>query len=439
MSMRNATASWSGYSHQGLVGILVALREIRRLIAEGKQNEFNIHYLEYENNEDVAIVKQAPGAPKDLISVHQVKAYYSQGHLLSTYKSVFTGAPIYQYHTNGKVMKDVDGKKIETGNYEPGQWCSRLNYLHTVENIGNWPTSDFSSVGGNPFNINRYEYDTNIFHCGTDEITQYIISELNSSDFHNNNEGLSSMALQRISFELDSKIRFEHANKDSKEVYEIIFSFQEIMDLIISTEDVQSNNIYICRKLFFDIYMDFKINSELDEEKLDQIEKLICEIYESFSDVEFLLFVQRLSLNRKQANQTNTHSIFSEDGLRQVFYEVLFEVSTIYPEVNKVDLTVFYKTFGYVLTTIIDDKKYDKEVVKNIVTNMQSQSIHWERTSLINREINGKFHELNSDIFDIPKDQDSDDEFTKFMYYNGFTELICRETAKKNIINGITN
>jgi len=439
MSNRNATASWSGYSHQGLVGILVALKEMRVLISEDRQTEFDIHFLEYENNEDVAIVKQAPGAAKDLISVHQVKAYYSQGHLLSTYKSVFIGAPIYQYGDDGKVMKDVNGRKIETGTFEPGQWCSGLNYLHTVENIGNWPTTDFSSVGGNPFNINRYEYDTNIFHCGTDEITQYIISELNSSDFHNDNEGLSSMALQRISFELDSKIRFEHANKDSKEDYEIIFSFQEIMDIIFSTEDVQSNNIYICRKLFFDIYMDFKINSALDEEELDQIEKLICEIYESFSDAEFLLFVQRLSLNRKPSHQTNTHSIFSEDGLKQVFFDVLFEVTTIYPEVIKDDCILVYKSFKYILTSIIDDKKNEKKVVQNIVDNLQSQMIRWESTSLINREINGKFHELNSDIFAIPNDLDPDGEFTKFMYYNGSTELICRETAKKNLINGITN
>jgi hypothetical protein len=439
MSNRNATASWSGYSHQGLVGLLVALKEIRRLIAEEKQYEFDIHYLEYENNEDVAITKRVSGLPVQLLSVHQVKAYYSDGHLFNSYKSVFKGSPIYQRESDGKLSKNAQGNKIETGNFESGQWCSGANYLHVVENVNNWPLSDFTSVGGNPFNINRYEYDTNIFHCGTDEITQYIMNELNSSDFHNNNEGLSSMALQRISFELDNKIRFEHANKDSKEDYEIVFSFQEIMDIIFSTEYVQSNNIYICRKLFFDIYMDFKINSALDDEELDQIEKLICEIYESFSDAEFLLFVQRLSLNRKPANQTNTHSIFSEDGLKQVFFDVLFEVTTIYPEVNKDDYILVYKSFKYILTSIIDDKKNEKKVVQNIVDNLQSQSIRWESTSLINREINGKFHELNSDIFAIPNDLDRDDEFTKFMYYNGSTELICRETAKNNLINGITN
>ena len=122
-----------------------------------------------------------------------------------------------------------------------------------------------------------------------------------------------------------------------------------------------------------------------------------------------------------------------------MFFDVLFEVTTIYPEVIKDDCILVYKSFKYILTSIIDDKKNEKKVVQNIVDNLQSQMIRWESTSLINREINGKFHELNSDIFAIPNDLDPDGEFTKFMYYNGSTELICRETAKKNLINGITN
>lgn len=439
MSSRNATASWSGYSHQGLVGILVALREIRRLVSEDKQDQFNIHFLEYENNEDVAISKEEIDLSKELLSVHQVKAYYSQGHLLSTYKSVFTGAPIYQIEADGKLSKDNNGKKIETGNYQTGQWCTGLNYLHIVENIGNWPLTDFSSVGGNPHDIKRFEYNTDTFYCGTDQIGEYILEELKSVDFHRNNDGLASMALKRLSFELDKKIRYEHATKDSKEDYEIIFSFQEIMDIIYSNIDVQANNTYVCRKLFFDLYIDFKKQSTLDEEQLDQIEQIIFEVYDSFNDEDFLLFIRRLSLNRKPTNQTNTHSIFNEDGLKQVFFEILFEVSTIYPEVNKDQLILAYNSFRYILTTIIDEEKKAKEVVQYILNNLESQSLLWEKTSLINKEINGSFQELNPDFFDIRKNDEKAKDFTKFMQYNGSTELICRDTAKNNLTNGNTN
>lgn len=244
MSNRNATASWSGYSHQGYVGIFVSLRDMRKLISEGKQDEFDLHFLEYENNEDVAISKQRAGATKELLSVHQVKAYYSQGHLLSTYKLVFTGAPIYKLDADGKLSKDSEGKKIETGNYESGQWCDSENFLHTVENINNWPiNNDFSSVQGNPNNIKRFEYSPNVFFCGTDQISNLIITELISDDFHTGNHGAAGMSLKRITFELDLKIRNEHATKDSKSNYEIRFSFKDLLDIIHDSKDISQNEV----------------------------------------------------------------------------------------------------------------------------------------------------------------------------------------------------
>lgn len=63
-----------------------SFERMRSLILANLQNEFDFHFVEYENNEDVAISKQLANTPKELISVHQVKAYYSQGHLINTYK-----------------------------------------------------------------------------------------------------------------------------------------------------------------------------------------------------------------------------------------------------------------------------------------------------------------------------------------------------------------
>lgn len=439
MSNRNATASWSGYSHQGLVGILVAIKEIRRLIIEDRQNEFGIHFLEYENNEDVAISKEVMGSIKELLSVHQVKAYYSQGHLFNSYKSVFTGAPIYQREADGKLSKDNDDKKIETGNYDPGQWCNGLNYLHVVENIGNWPSTDFSLVGGNPNNIKRFEYNANIFHCGTNQIDGYIIDELRSVDFHADNEGLASMALNRLCFELDSKIRSEHATKSAKSEYEIKFSFEDLIEIINSNIDVSTNDIYICRKLFYDSYHEAKKNSSLDVTELPEIDKLIDQVYHGFSDDDFLLFIRRLSLNRNPKHQNNTHSVFNPDGLKQVFFKLLLNLSNIYPEIIKEEFTLHYSSLRYFLTTIIDETDEAKEVVQNILTNLDSHKLLWEKTFLINKEINGSFHELNPDFFDIRKREDKEKDFKEFMQYNGSTSFVCRDTAKTNLTNGNNN
>lgn len=440
MSNRNATASWSGYSHQGLVGILIGLREMRRLISIDKQNEFNIHFLEYENNEDVAITKQTLGTTKELLSVHQVKAYYSQGHLINTYKSVFTGAPIYEKNSDGKYQKDAQGNKIETGTFEPGQWCENDNFLHVVQNVTNWPTNnDFSSVGGNPFSIRRFEYNTDLFHCGTNEISQFIITELVSTDFHAENEGAATMTLKRLTFELDLKIRTEHATKDSKNDYEIKFSFEELFRIIHDTVDVLHNDSYICRSIFYDCYIDALKNSTLPDDDLFEINEVLMQIYNGFSDDEFLLFIRRLSLNRNSKHQNNTQSTFNQDGLEQVFFYLLLSLPNIYPEVVKEEFTLHYSSVRYILTTIIDEKNKAKKVVENILTNLDLHKLLWEKTFIINKEINGSFHELNPDFFDIRKQEDKEKDFTEFMQYNGSTTFVCRDTAKTNLTNGNTN
>ena len=51
MSERNATASWSGFSHQGLVGIYVALKELQTVRA----CDYERYFIDYEKKEDFAI------------------------------------------------------------------------------------------------------------------------------------------------------------------------------------------------------------------------------------------------------------------------------------------------------------------------------------------------------------------------------------------------
>ena len=80
---RNATASWSGFSHQGQVGILIALRELQK---DGIDKDNT--YVQFEKHEDVAIFIAKKPQP-EFVSVHQVKAYYSDGsEKKNKYKSV---------------------------------------------------------------------------------------------------------------------------------------------------------------------------------------------------------------------------------------------------------------------------------------------------------------------------------------------------------------
>ena len=81
---RNATASWSGYSHQGNVGLLITLRKIRTLGGDGLEG----FHIEYETQEDVKLVRAA-----EVIEVHQVKAHVN-GDTIGVYTGDFIGVEL---------------------------------------------------------------------------------------------------------------------------------------------------------------------------------------------------------------------------------------------------------------------------------------------------------------------------------------------------------
>ena len=80
---RNAAPSWSGYIHQGKVGFLVALRQLRQCIENGIEN-FEGYTIRYENAEDFDIV----GNEEQVLSRHQVKAYIN-GNEREDYSDLF--------------------------------------------------------------------------------------------------------------------------------------------------------------------------------------------------------------------------------------------------------------------------------------------------------------------------------------------------------------
>lgn len=401
-SNRNATASWSGFSHQGQVGILIALRELQK---EGLDKEKT--FVQFEEREDIAVYIQSDEENVDnrYLSVHQVKAYYSNGsHRKSTYSPVLNNT-------------------FAEGEYK---------FLHTTTEITDWDTSTTQ----NNNEIERYEYDENIFHCNTTEIEDFIKIELEA--LIGENRGKIESAIKRLTYQLDLKIRNKHKKKH-KHLFDIKFSLLEIKEIVFDDSEFVFKEIFDCRKLFYDIYIESLEFSTLENSELKIIENLIVEIYHTLSDEEFFYFTQRLSLSRNPNHINLTQSTFNEDGLRQVFFKLLLNIPNEIPKLNKDELTILYSKYQFVLTTIIDEKNDAKRVVKNIINNLDSQLLLWESTSIINKEINGTFHELLPEFFDIRNKEEKTEDFKKFMEYNGSTSFICRETAKEKLTNEDTN
>jgi len=399
MSNRNATASWSGYSHQGQVGLLVALRTIQ---IPGL--DLATHFLQYETHEDVAIYVQPVGGIKTYLSVHQVKAYYSNGNnLKSKYNDVLNGA------------------------FEPGN----QRFLHVVVDVTDWDTSTITNTN----NVIRYTYEPNRDYCDTTEIEEYIRIELRK--FHGANEALVTSALHQLTFQLDSKIREEH-KKATKALFNIQFSLQEINDWARNINLFATNELFTSRKLFYESFKDIIASETILQERIDEITDNIIKPIYGLSDNNFLLFLQRLNLNEKPQSLNLSQVYYNQAGLKQVFFRMLIDVVDTSPTIN--ENTVKYKATddpdNYVLTAIIDEDRDKLTVVENIINNLKSQNLLWENHALINRNISGKLIDLNPKINEVLEGEAKAEEHNKFMSFTQGTKLVNREDAIQKLNNG---
>lgn len=226
---RNATASWSGYAHQGKIGLLIALRRINSL--HGTNSNLAEYSLEYETQEDAKISHQG-----SVLEVHQVKAY--------------TAASTIGSYTEALMAFES---------------CAGQNYLHSICEITNW--NNLSSAQ-NPSLVDRYPYTTAYDYCPLDAIDSYIDSEIftllsNRGHQQSTNNGWRENAFQEFLATLDEKIRFEHQHHNLN-TYNINFTLLEISDIIISPPAKFRSKLWAIRKKLYEQYLTFIDHLELN-------------------------------------------------------------------------------------------------------------------------------------------------------------------------------
>ncbi|MES2131213.1 MAG: ABC-three component system protein [Bacteroidota bacterium] len=399
MSDRNATASWSGYSHQGQVGLLIALRKLQEAGLD-----LNNHYVQFETHEDVAIYSEQPGGAKTYLTVHQVKAYYSATNIYkSTYNSVLNNA-----------FEDGDEK-----------------YLHTASEITDWDTS----TTANNNNVLRYEYSAAKYHCGTTEIETFIKAEL-TTILSPVAQAIIDNAYLRLSFELDHRIRQEH-QKAHKHLFDIKFSLHEINQLIRSDEIFTKKEIYDCRKLFYDTYIEIIRTENLTPERINSIHTSIIGQINALDDGKFRLLLQSMNLHRTPNQLKQSQVYYSQDGLKQVFFRMIIDIidtnPTLIENVIKYDKNTEPNKF--VLTAITDEERDKLTVIENILTNLQSQNLLWESHSLVNKEIEIELVQRNPAINAVATAEEKEDDKNKFMSFTN-SKLVKREDALAKLNNG---
>lgn len=374
MCERNATASWSGYCHQGQVGLLIALRKIQEV-----PDELDSHFIEFETREDAAIYKLSNGVDKDYLSVHQVKAYYSEN---SDKKYKYT-----------KVLN------------EPFQ-ASGNDYLHTAVEITDWDTSTVTNTNG----VERFAYATGIYHCATNEIGSYIRAEL--LKMLGDDQGRVTSALHHLTFALDCKIREEHRKAD-RTLFDISFSLAAIDAVARDITAFHISKIYEARRDFSDLYAERIKSATCDQAHIDNISATILEPIYQMPDVEFMAFLQRLNLDVKQEKGESLNHLFNMQGFRSVFFKSLMKVIAVIPAID--DNVVKYQKAGnpekFVISTITREAEEAGVVVEHILKNCVSQNIFWDNHAIVNHAISGSLEELNPSIMHVVNPPDQQDRF----------------------------
>lgn len=346
---RNATSSWSGYIHQGKVGFLVALRQLRQCIEAGVSYEE--YSIRYENAEDFDII----GNEGQVLSRHQVKAY-TDGTSRERYSTLFNiqkrDYREVTYKNGKKVWKEeiieegfqihsFDGKgKMKSVDVNPDS-----RYVHVIVDVIDFNLSEdeYLKKDGrrkkythNDSCIQLYPYDRgkNICYCplsqddSNDKIRDYCITEikeilmLKRSSLKDNSSHLYQAYLRFVGSLLDHSIGKAHSESYFPEI-----SFREIIDLI--TEKVPKDEVYEMKntltysweKYHLDYIDDISVD---DFEKMDTIIKHLL----SMSKEDFLNFSKMVLPDGKQ-NETLS-KLFNNSVLENIFY-VLLEKTKDFP------------------------------------------------------------------------------------------------------------
>lgn len=381
MSNRNATASWSGYSHQGKIGILIALKKINELNLEWDEE----YILDYEQQEDVRLKLNGRA-----IEVHQVKAR-SSGDTIGTYISALN-------------------------NFEH---CEGENFLHTIVEVRNWNNLTEEQ---NEHGVERFDYGNGQLYCALNEIQEKIIDEIRSillaeEDERANNPYYLNHIYDYLLGEIDDLVRRAHNDKSNHPR----ISLYDLLQLVINNPDEKSSELFNLRKKLYTEFEQYVYDLDysgdpIDDNQLIIIRNKIEEIY-CLSDIEFEQFLRNINPHKtggKKINHLNGDDFFSSNSFSSVFLVVLQDVVDKELNTNSNQVPHYYKEKNYVLTTINDDERRMAGHAREVVHNRDVDFSEFETDYLITEKFSGKLAEIVKPNKRIEPDNHGKGDFQKF-------------------------
>lgn len=411
MDARNATASWSGYLHQGKVGIFLGLTEIAKLL---KNNPNGVNYsnlqnweIEYESAEDIDIKNNGK-----VVSRHQVKAYATAKYpndykdVLSVLEYEFKSGNCGETKIKTKGFRICEFNGITPGNIEVDK---DNRYLHTItETAGfclnktdfnnQYPSSNFVP---NPNNIKLYKYPDGNYFCeflkdegnrkvkdtSKDKIKEFCLDKIDEIAKIKNITVEKEKIYYTILDKLDAEIRLKHFK--GKMWYPII-KFVEIEELI-NINPIERDLIAPIREAFCNVCGDVINEQQYTDKQIENVNNIVEEIY-SLSNEKFVKFLKDINPNETVIGDIETvddiAKLIKIDSLKDIFYFCLVEVEN---EPYNLTKRGYEKDGGYLLTKINRRSNMISVVINEILTNPSTTRGIFEKRYLINGQIDGKY------------------------------------------------
>ena len=306
---RNAVSSWSGYNHQGKVGIFLAIRELKKLT--DAREDYSKYKLIFEKNggEDVDICYSTA-----VVSRHQVKAK-KDGKYPNDYANVRT----------------INSENCRTG-YQILGTTNQDRYLHVICEVNGWDMdkSTFKkSYSGakyvpNKSKVQLYTYPDGEKYCNLvggriSPIDDFCIADIKEILKHSNitlsnDEDHIEETLLEIN-ELVSR-RISKAHNAGKGVYPVIY-FQELNKIITSTEKRQRQSIRRAKNLFA-LYWNENLDNDADNTVINEILNLA---EDDFENLLIDLHPDGKILDLKKIN--NLDNLVDRYSIKYIFYNFL--------------------------------------------------------------------------------------------------------------------
>lgn len=407
---RNASASWSGYIHQGKVGFLVALRELKNYIQD-EVPDYGGYNICYENAEDFDIVNNEGR----VISRHQVKAY-KQGEKRETYSELFciqtrefnngqvkilrTGFQIHKFNEEGDIVEievDEAARFIHTVVEVPDFYLSEDAYFSKHQRRTEYTPND-SKVKLYPYSeieefcpLSTNDNDDRIRDYCIDEIKD-ILTKLNSVLKDNSNH-FKQVYYKYIASILDNSIGVAHQESAFPSI-----SFELLCSLL--TTEIPEDDIYQAKNNLIYIWDEYKhdLEDDLSNGVLETVDSIIKDLL-CKEKSEFEKIVRKLAPH--EALDKKISIILNDAVLKKILFYIFSELE--YFDSN--NITYYDKEKHSYRTSVIainETPAQISNVIKKIIRNKEFLERSFDNRYLINDSISGIL--INESVYGFPED-----------------------------------